>query len=753
MYAEIIVDIAHGNVDRLFTYAIPEGMAVTAGQRVLAPFGRGNKRVEGFVLSLLEEPREQIGQIKPILRTMEPWPALLLEQLALAKWLQESYHCLMIDALRLMLPAAMRQGRVKEKTQRTVQIAENAEELRQALLNKSGTPRSPKQLEVFDFLRESGLEMAVDDIAGFIPGARPAIAALLKKGFLIESGHVTFRRPGIMKGPAMPETQVVLNPRQQAAVEAVTGAMAKGSGGTYLLHGITGSGKTEVYMHCIKAVLDAGKTAIVLVPEIALTPQTVERFKSRFGGGIAVLHSRLSDGERFDEWRRIRLGKAQVVIGARGAVFAPTENLGLIVIDEEHEQSYQSESAPRYHAIEVARKRCRLQNAPLLLGSATPSITTYRRTLAGRYHLLELPERVQNRPLPKVSIVDMRVEFEKGNNSIFSAALYQKLKDCLQKGHQAILFINRRGYSTFVACRGCGGVLQCSNCDVSLTYHRLGERLKCHYCGYGAQVPAVCPSCGKPYLKYFGVGTQQVEEQVHEHFPEATTLRMDMDTTRAKDAHQKLLARFAAGEAQIMIGTQMIAKGLDYPNVTLVGVVAADATLHLPDYRSAERTFQLLTQVAGRAGRDEAPGEVVIQTYSPEHPSVQFSKTHDYKGFYAYEINMRRAALFPPYALFVRALFSSVDKAALFETGALYEQGLEQAVQEALGPEHQEEFLLIVGGPAPIARKRGVYRYQVVVKLLRTPRTAAALKAVYGYAQAHRGELFATLEVNPGEML
>ena len=465
-----------------------------------------------------------------------------------------------------------------------------------------------------------------------------------------------------------------------------------------------------------------------------------------------MLHSRLSAGERFDEWRRIRLGAARVAVGARSAVFAPFDNLGLIVVDEEHEGSYQSESAPRYHAVEVAQRRAQAAGAPLLLGSATPSLLSYFRACSGRYRLLELPERVMRRPLPAVEVVDMREEFLSGNNGIFSGRLVSLLGECLDEGRQAMLFMNRRGYSTFVSCRACGSVVQCPNCDVSMTYHKADQRLRCHFCGASAPVPARCPVCGKPFIKYFGIGTEQVEEQLHALFPGARALRMDTDTMRGRDAHARLLEAFAAGEAQVLIGTQMIAKGHDFPNVTLVGVVAADATLCIPDYRSAERAFQLLTQVSGRAGRDEAPGRVVVQTYQPGHPVIRFARAHDYRGFYQYEMLERRKALLPPYSLFVRILFSGRDEAALEAAGERYGRELERELLALLGEEGAQDLLLLVPSPAPIRKKQGAYRYQVLVKLLRTKRTAAAIRLIYAFAAAHRSELFAQLEVNPQDM-
>jgi len=752
MFAEIIIDIAHAEVDRLFTYRIPEELPVQVGHHVLVPFGHGNAQKEGFVLSVSETTDATVA-LKYILRIIEPYPVLLEEQIELAYWMQKSYHCLLVDALRLMIPAQLRGGRVHEKIERTVMLS-NAmapEEMLQSLCSKDGKPRAAKQYEVVRLLAESGLEMSVSDINAFLPNSSAAISALIKRGYLVESGHVTFRRPDT--GNNCKDISVQPNASQQSAVDAVSTAMQNGNAETLLLHGVTGSGKTEVYLRCIESCLALGKEAIVLVPEISLTPQTVGRFRARFSDQIAVIHSRLSAGERFDEWRRIRLGHAKVAVGARSAVFAPFEHLGLIIIDEEHEGSYQSEITPRYHAAEIAAHRSLSCRAPLLLGSATPSLLTYFRAESGRYRLLELPERVMERPMPDVEVIDMRDEFLSGNNSIFSGRLIEQLRTCIEQGHQAMLFLNRRGYSTFVSCRACGTVIQCPNCDISMTYHKNDGHLRCHFCGASAPVPTKCPSCGKPYIKYFGIGTEQVEEQLHAVFPDVASLRMDTDTMRKKGAYEQTLAQFGSGKAQVLIGTQMIAKGHDFPNVTLVGVVAADASLCIPDYRSTERTFQLLTQIAGRAGRDDYPGKVIIQTYSPNHPAICFAQDHDYRSFYRYELSERRGALFPPYTLFLRLLFSGTDEATLAESGERYGRALEAALRETLGSDGEQDLLMLTCSPAPIKRKQGSYRYQVLIKLLRTKRTAAALRTVYEFEAQHRNELFATLEVNPQNML
>lgn len=738
MFAKLIVDIAHAAVDRAFTYRIPEGLDVRPGHHVLIPFGQGNHTKEGFVLSISEESGLEDGvALKDVLSCVEPYTVLLPEQIELAEWMQEAYHCLLVDALRLMIPAQLRGGRIHEKRERIVYLADPAANF---------SSKSHIQTDVVDLLKKAGQPMSVTDIKAFLPGSSPAIAALLKKRVLSENSFTVFRRPEYsVRAENAPKLTF-----EQAMALAEVNALSPGQ--TALLYGVTGSGKTEVYLRCIEECLNAGKGAIVLVPEIALTPQTVGRFAARFGDRIAVLHSRLSPGERFDEWRRIRLGKAPIVIGARSAVFAPVEELGLIIIDEEHEGSYQSEITPRYHALDIARRRVRMNGGKLLLGSATPSLLSYYRALSGSYRLIELKHRVGGRPLPTVSIADMRAEFLEGNNGIFSSLLLSKLEACLKGGHQAMLFLNRRGYSTFVSCRACGYVLTCDNCDISMTYHKAQNAVRCHYCGAKKPLPKVCPNCGKPFIKYFGIGTEQVEEQIQQWFPGTETIRMDADTVTRRDAYDQILSAFGRGEAQILIGTQMIAKGHDFPNVTLVGVIAADTTLRFPDYRSGERTFQLLTQVSGRAGRDKDPGEVVMQTYVPDHPVLKFARVQDYPGFYQYEIAQRKKCLYPPFSLFIRLLLSGENEDALIERGKEYAKALEADLKAALGADGQGDLLLLLAAPAPIARIAGQSRYQILVKLLRTCRLPQALHAVYDFETAHREDGFLKIEINPQDM-
>ncbi|MBR3178452.1 MAG: primosomal protein N' [Clostridia bacterium] len=744
-YAQIVIDINHSAVDRFFTYRIPDALPVKPGHHVFVPFGQGDRLKEGFVVALSDSTDLDPSAVKDIVRIIEPYPVLTEDQLALAKWMHTAYHCLFIDALCCMIPAQLRGQRVREKKVATVSIAPdiNPEEQIALLMH------APVQQTVLRIVKDAGV-IPKNEIGKLLPGASNAVRALLGKGILTEGSETVFRKPS---SPVIPTAFHTLTEGQSNAVDTIVQSMNGPDHKTVLLHGVTGSGKTEVYLNAIRACIDRGKQAIVLVPEISLTPQTVGRFADRFGSRIAVLHSRLSVGERFDEWRRIRLKMADIVIGARSAVFAPVENLGLIIIDEEHESSYQSEKTPRYSAIDVAAQRAKLSGCTLVLGSATPQLISYYRALSGRYTLCSLPDRVAGRPLPEVEVINMRDELLLGNNSIFSDRLIELLSTTIGTGKQAMLFINRRGYSTFVSCRSCGYVLKCDNCDISLTYHKVEGRARCHYCGMTKPLPKECPNCGKPFLKQFGIGTEQVEETLHKLFPTVRSLRMDTDTMRTKDAYSRILSAFASGQAQVLIGTQMIAKGHDFPNVTLVGVVAADTTLNLPDYRSAERTFQLLTQVAGRAGRDETPGRVVLQTYAPQHPIIRFAREQNYPAFYQYEIAERKKMLYPPFSLFLRVVFSDTEEQKAAEACIAYAKSLEQELRKLLGEEGKNDILLFVAAEAPVARISGLTRFQLLVKLLRTKRLPDAIRLVYEF-QSKSSDLCQSveLEVNPQDM-
>ena len=739
MYAEVIVDLSAEAVDKKFSYLIPEGMNVTPGMLVTVPFGP--RTLDGFVVGITDRCSLDPSRVRPVTKPARPEPVVLPELMELADWMHRRYLCNLVDALRLMIPSELRGGRVREKTRRYAALALEGDALAQFIAQNQ---RAKKQLEIVERLRSGPLETAGLDSA--------ALKALEKKGAILFTSQETRRTPTALAD----EDRTVdpeLMPGQARAVEALTAALQ--GGGRFLLHGVTGSGKTEVYIRLIRQALSLGRTAIVLVPEIALTPQMVSWLHGRFGADAAVLHSALSPGERFDEWRRIRSGEARVVIGARSAIFAPIENIGCVIVDEEHESSYQSDHRPRYDAREIAWKRAETNGAVLVLGSATPSIATYMRTERGvrpenRLELIELRQRVKNRPLPEVEIIDLRGEFDKGNRSIFSERLAAGLQTCLDGGHQAMLFINRRGHSTFVSCRKCGYVVKCEQCDVSMTYHQSEENLRCHYCGNTMPPPKKCPNCGSVYIKYFGAGTQKVEAEVARLFPKARVARMDIDTTQRKDAHQQILDAFRRGETNVLVGTQMIAKGLDFPNVTLVGVVAADMTLNLPDYRSVERTFQLITQVAGRAGRADLPGKVILQTYEPEHYGIRCAAAQDYRAFYTRESATRRLAMYPPFSVIMRVVFSSRSADAARDAAGAAEKALDAWVTE-----HglRADVLQLRAAEAPIGLLRGEFRWHLYTKLFYRADAGAFAERLRGLAENAPEGVRGELEVNPVNMI
>lgn len=580
-------------------------------------------------------------------------------------------------------------------------------------INKIGS-RAYKQVEIVKYLYLKGKEgLSLKELLIAVDTSYSTVKALEKKGIVTIIDREVLRNPISRKIEDYKPFN--MSKAQNYCVQTIFNNIYNESeNNKFLLHGVTGSGKTEVYLQLIEKVIKMGKDVIVLVPEISLTPQTVERFVGRFGNNVAVLHSRLSFGERFDEWRRIKEGKVQIVVGARSAVFAPFGNLGLIVIDEEHETSYKSSMNPKYNTMEVAEKRCELEKAYLLLGTATPSIETYYRAQNKDIELLTLPDRINKKKLPTVNIVDMREELEKGNKTMFSSELFNGIYENLEKGNQTILFLNRRGYSTFVSCRKCGYVLKCSNCDVSMTYHIKNNLLKCHYCGVAKKAPSVCPSCNSRYIKYFGIGTQKVEEEINNYFPKARIARMDVDTTTRKDSYINILNKMKKGKIDILIGTQMVAKGLDFPRVTLVGIIAADTSLNLPDFRASERTFQLITQVAGRAGRGDIDGKVIVQTYNPGHFSIQTSKTHDYESFYNKEIPLRKEFQFPPYTNLISILIYGKDQNKI---PTISREIYKNIVKELKAKDKNELIKKIYGpSPAPLEKIKNNYRWQILIK-------------------------------------
>ena len=740
MYAQVIVDIASESVDRVFTYRVPEGMNIVRGMRVSVPFGP--RSAEGYVLGLSDTAQLDESRIKAIRQPLEDYPALLPPLIDLAQEIARDTHCPLAEALRLMLPAQMRGGRVKIKTETAARLLIAGDDLQAAL---TGCKNARKRRLLLEMLSD-GQPHAVAELKQLVKDARTGLNDLCQRGYAELIEHEILRSP--YPDTLTPTPDPALTDEQQEALSELLPAVDCGQG-AFLLHGVTGSGKSEVFIRAVRRCLQRGRGAIVLVPEIVLTPQMVTWFRARFGDVAAVLHSRLSAGERFDEWRRIRLGCARVVIGARSAVFAPVERLGLIVVDEEHEKSYQSEHFPQYDAREIAISRCKREGAALVLASATPSILTFARMERGDYTLLEMPHRVHNRPLPEVTLADMRKELRLGNKGIFSQALMQRMDDCIRAGRQMMLFINRRGYAQFVNCRACGEAIRCSQCDVTMTYHETDHRLHCHWCGASIPMPDKCPSCGSLYIRACGIGTQRVEMEVKKRYPSVGVIRMDVDTTATKDAHAQLLSRFRAREAQVLIGTQMIAKGLDFPEVTLVGAVLADTSLNMPDYRAPERTFQLLTQVAGRAGRADLPGQVVIQTYMPEHYAIRAAAAQDYRAFYRMEFDRRKRDLYPPFTMMARLLCTAENAEIAQAVSCELLDKLNDFLQK--NPVLRRRILFMRQDDAPLKYLRGRHRAQVLIKLLEHPDSRAALEYMQELTQ-QGWPCDVLLEINPASM-
>lgn len=695
MFAEVIVDITSSELDRVFEYSYL-GTDLKAGDRVSVPFG--SKKTEGIVIKTKGDTTFDKEKIKPIICKLDSVPAVTEECLALADYVCKKFFVTKATSLRLFLPSEMRKGKVKEKTVRF--FVKNFECLENALseLKKSAV----KQKEALLFIEENTKEKSSVLNEKF---GTSAINALYEKGLILPIEEKDVRQP--YKTLAGEEKNIVLTPDQRRVIETVINTEKE----VTLLHGVTGSGKTEVYLNLIKKVLMQGKTAIMLVPEISLTPQMLRELRLKFGDTCAILHSGLTAGERFDEWWRLRSGEAKIAIGARSAVFAPIENVGLIIIDEEHDGSYKSESSPRYETLEIAQFRAKYNNAKILLGSATPSVETYLKATTGEYGLTELKERINSKPLPQIEIADMRREVRRGNNSPFSQALKQELALTLENGNQAIIFLNQRGYSKNVICTECGYVPKCEACDVSLTYHIEEQSLKCHYCNAKYKMFETCPQCGSKYIRYGGVGTQRVVMELEKLFPQAKILRMDRDTTQNKEGHFKILNEFSERKADILVGTQMIAKGHDFPSVTLVGILDADMSLHFSDFRSGERTFQLLTQVAGRSGRAGEQGKVILQTYQPENNVLAYSINYDYKGFFENEISIRKATGFPPFKEIIRVLVSGGDDEETKQVlKAIYTEVL------AIYQNNHEKFVFFGCMKAPIKRLQNKFRYQILMR-------------------------------------
>ena len=709
MYADIIVDITHEKLDKVFQYRIPshlEGM-LKVGMEVVVPFGMGNKEIKGYVTGFSERAEYAPEKMKEVLKIAEESVAIESKLVALAAWMKESYGGTMIQALKTVLPIKKKEkAKEKQKVRLLLPEAEGKEKL-ELYLHKNQKARARLLAALLD-----QPEQDYDFLIHKLNLTRSVVRALEEQKVLALESEQVYRNPVIYQQKAQKE--IIYTEEQQAAIRTFSKDYEQGIRKTYLLYGVTGSGKTEVYMEMIDKVLSEGRQAIVLIPEIALTYQTVMRFYTRFGGRVSILNSRMSQGERYDQME----GEVDIMIGPRSALFTPFERLGLIVIDEEHEPTYKSEQVPRFHARETAIERARMEGASVVLGSATPSLEAFYACECGRYQMLRLRNRTGKQALPEVYVADMREELKHGNRSILSDRLKVLMQDRLEKKEQIMLFLNRRGYAGFVSCRACGYVVKCPHCDVSLSVHR-GGKMVCHYCGYETQTVKNCPVCGSPYIGGFRAGTQQIEDLVKREFPQARVLRMDMDTTKNKGGHEKILAKFADEEADIMIGTQMIVKGHDFPNVTLVGVLAADMSLYSDDYRSGERTFQLLTQAAGRAGRGRRPGEVIIQTYSPDHYSIRMAARQDYEGFYEKEMNYRDLMGYPPASQLMAVLMTGSDENKL-TTAAEYLK--KYAIRVSADGEVQ-----VIGPASPsVGKVNDVYRkviylkseeYQVLVRI------------------------------------
>lgn len=703
MYADIIIDITHEKLDKVFQYRIPselEGI-LEVGTEVIVPFGRGNKETGGYVIGFSETADYDEDKIKFILRRAEDKRAIESKLVALAAWMKESYGGTMIQALRTVLPIK-KQEKIKKK--RTVRLLLSEEEGRERLdifLHKNQKARARVLAGLLDQPCQD-YELLTKKLHVTLAVLR----AMEEQGILLIESQDALRNPVCYRRTEEKET--ILTKEQEQAVSVFAQDYENGYRNTYLVYGVTGSGKTEVYMQMIRHVVESGKQAIVLIPEIALTYQTVLRFYNRFGNRVSILNSRLSQGERSDQMERVKRGEVDVMIGPRSALFTPFENLGLIVIDEEHEITYKSEQVPRYHARETAIRRAKLEGASVVLGSATPSLEAFYRCRLGEYTLLELKNRATAQSLPEVYTVDMREELKHGNRSIISDRLKEMIEDRLQKRQQIMLFLNRRGYAGFVSCRECGYVVKCPHCDVVLSAHKNGK-LVCHYCGYERPSMTSCPECGSHYIGGFRAGTQQIEELVTKMFPAARVLRMDMDTTKKKDSHEKILSAFAAEEADILIGTQMIVKGHDFPQVTLVGILAADMSLYSNHYQSAERTFQLLSQACGRAGRGREKGEVVIQTYNPEHYSIQTAARQDYESFYEEEMNYRMLMGYPP-AEELLAIWMTGQSEEHLKVAAGYLKEFTERI-------NREGRLTVIGPAAPyVSKVNDQYRQIIYVK-------------------------------------
>lgn len=710
MIAEIIVDVLNSNVDKVYDYKVPQDFSLETGIRVVVPFGK--RIIEGFVINLKEFSTLAEDKLKCVIRKIDESPIILPELIELMHFMTNRYNIKLVDALRLFIPTELRTGKIKPLKKIVCFLNEEID-----LENYASNLRknSFKQQSLLQYLKEKKSELQSVLNQNF---SASAVNKFKKDGIILTDEVEERRKPSEM---LVSDKKLTLTAEQERAITAIE----KFENKTFLLHGVTGSGKTEVYMNLIEKAIQNGKTAMMLVPEISLTPQVLGSFKARLGSTVALLHSGLSAGERFDEWRRLLHGEAKVVVGARSAIFAPLKNIGIIVIDEEHESSYNSESNPRYKTYEIAKFRMKFNKCPLVLGSATPSIKSYFDAVNNKSTLLEMPIRTNQKEMPKIQIVDMMQEIRAGNGSMFSGQLISDLYECLNKNQQALLFLNRRGFTSFMRCRECGYVAKCTDCDVSLVYHKAEEKLKCHYCGKRFKALTVCPQCKSSYIRQGAIGTQKVVDEVKKIFPQVKIFRMDNDTTRNKNAYQKILEEFSKSKPAILVGTQMIAKGHDFDAVSLVGIIDADQSLYQSDYQSPEKTFQLITQVSGRAGRKDAVGKIVLQTYNPRHYVYKFSANYDYKNFYEKEINIRQVTKFPPFASLVRILITDEKEEIVRETTLEIFSKITE-----LKKENPEDFYYCDAMKSPHNKIKNKIRYQVLLRFTKQ-KECDILKEIY----------------------
>ena len=710
MIAQVIINSNVKNLNRIFDYNVPSEMqgTICVGDRVLVPFGNKKTYEEGFIVGLKENTQYKVKDIAKIQEGIK----LTVENIDLAKLMARRYFCNISDCIKLMLPPGTLNknidSRVKDKTLNFVYLKKDIEEIEEDIENK--IIKSEKQKRVLNFLiQNEGIQTTELEIITDITNA--VLKALEKKEYIEIIEEKVERNPFLNKD-IKPTKKLKLTEEQQNAFNKIDETINNNENKEFLLYGVTGSGKTEIYLQLIEKIIQKNKTAIVLVPEISLTPQMVERFIARFGQEkIAVLHSKLSIGERYDQWNKIKNGECKIVIGARSAIFAPIENLGLIIIDEEHDSSYKSETNPRYNAKELAGYMAKKNNIPLVLGSATPDISTYYKAENNKIEILKLTKRANESNLPKVDVIDLREELANGNRSILSRKLYEEIEKNLKDKKQTILFLNRRGYSTFVMCRDCGYTVKCKNCNITMTYHIKTNKLKCHYCGHEEKNLTECPECHSKNIKYFGTGTQRLEEDINKIFPEATTIRMDIDTVTRKNSHEEILNKFKNDNIDILIGTQMVVKGHHFPNVTLVGVIAADSSLYIEDYRANERTFQILTQVAGRAGREKLPGRVIIQTYNPDNFAIECSKKQNYDEFYETEIELRKQLKYPPFCDIISIGLTDTDNNKIKNVSERLYNNISRTIKN-----EKMDFNIYKPLPCPIDKIKNKYRWRIILK-------------------------------------